>query len=312
MQHRSVTRAADHLGLTQSAVSHALARLRTALNDVLFVRSQSGLQPTARAEEMAADVRRGLLHFRNALSPTAFEPVTAERHFTVGAGAYFCTLIIPVLVEQLRLEAPGVSLRLVPLGETLVQELDHGEIDLALGTSIEAPSRIVVEPLYQEKMVWIASSSNPLLRERVPLNRIDDAKRIIVVPTRPFEIASKPDEDAPASPGEFERRAPASSRNRITVYESQTAVALVARTDLIALVPEKVAALAIAENRAMILDWISEDLSYQMVMIWHARQRADDGLGWLRARVRDAIDKSKRDGKSRGEIRLSKPMRRRE
>src|ERR1700761_3785311 len=95
MEHRSVTRAASHLGVTQSAVSHALARLRKTLDDPLFLRGPTELQPTTRAAEMAGGVRRGLLQFQGALAGTAFEPARAERHFTIAASTYFCTQLIP-------------------------------------------------------------------------------------------------------------------------------------------------------------------------------------------------------------------------
>ena len=289
MEHHSVTRAASHLGVTQPAVSHALARLRKTLDDPLFIRAQSGLQPTARAQEIAGGVRKGLLQLQNALTPTTFDPATAERHFTIAASSYFCALLIPTLVERTRLEAPGVSLRLVPSGEMLVPLLDQGAIDLAFGASLETPSRIVVEPLYRERLVWIASPDNPIVRERIPPDRIDDATRIMLAPSRPFETAGKNDDGTSASADQIEWAMTAPDRNRITVYDSQTALELVARTDLIARVPEKMAELAVIQRRVVTLDWIREELSYEMSLIWHARQRSDPGLTWLREKARDAV-----------------------
>lgn len=290
MEHRSVTRAATHLRLTQPAVSHALARLRKALDDVLFIRTQSGLQPTARAEEMASDIRRGLFHFQNALAPTSFDPATAERHFTIAASSYFCTLLIPALVERLREEAPGISLGLVPARETLVTLLDRGEIDLALGTSFDGPARIIVEPLYQEKMVWIASSDNAVVRKRLRADEIHAADSILVVPSRPFEMAAKTDRDSTLAVHHAVPSAAASGSNRFIVYDSQTAVSLVARSDLIAVVPERMAAWAVARGRVVILDWMTEESSYEMALIWHVRGRSNHGLTWLRERIHRAVN----------------------
>src|SRR3546814_5499681 len=81
IEQRSVTRTANRLGLTQSAISHALARLRQSIGDPLFVRVAGGLQPTARAIEIAPGIRQGLLQFRDALSPSLFDPATAKRRF---------------------------------------------------------------------------------------------------------------------------------------------------------------------------------------------------------------------------------------
>ncbi len=292
MKQRSVTRAADRLGVTQPAVSHALARLRKVLDDPLFIRAQTGLQPTARAEEIAGGVRKGLLQLQNALAPTAFDPATAERHFTIGASTYFCTLLIPTLVERIRRQAPRISLRIVPVTETLVALLDQGAVDMALGASARIPARLVAESLYEEKMVWIASRDNPLAGTGTSVDKIPDEVLIRIAPAQPFGATGRFEGgDAQSSHGrdQAEWEMPVAMRKGVTVYDSQTAVALVARTDLIARVPEKVAALAVAQGRVVTLDRLADDATYEMVMIWHARQRTDPGLAWLRGRLRDTV-----------------------
>src|SRR3546814_2267624 len=80
--------AGARLGLTQAAVSQALGRVRQSIGDPLFVRAPGGLQPTARAIEIAPGVRVGLSQLRTALSPSAFDPGTADRRFTIAAGSY--------------------------------------------------------------------------------------------------------------------------------------------------------------------------------------------------------------------------------
>src|SRR5882757_3816478 len=86
---RNVTRAASRLFLTQSAVSHALARLRDVLGDPLFVRIPSGLQPTVRAHQLAPRLRVSLAEIRSAVAPSMFDPATTRRRFTISAGSYF-------------------------------------------------------------------------------------------------------------------------------------------------------------------------------------------------------------------------------
>src|SRR3569623_925529 len=107
---RSVTRTAERLGLTQSAISHALGRLRQAFGDPLFVRHPTGLQPTARAIEIAPGIREGLAQLQQALAPSPFDPATANRRFRINAGAYFCALLVPELIARARKLAPGWSL----------------------------------------------------------------------------------------------------------------------------------------------------------------------------------------------------------
>ncbi len=95
VEERSVTRAGDRLGLTQSAISHALNRLRYVLEDELFVRGPDGMQPTPRATEMAPRLRQGLLHLQLALTPADFVPAQTDRRFTMICGEYVGTVLVP-------------------------------------------------------------------------------------------------------------------------------------------------------------------------------------------------------------------------
>src|ERR1700754_4162455 len=110
LEERSVTRAGARLGLTQSAVSHALNRLRYLLNDDLFVRGPSGMQPTPRAVEMGPQVHAALNQLQAALAPSDFDPATTERRFAVVAGAYASAVLAPPLASRLAEAAPQADL----------------------------------------------------------------------------------------------------------------------------------------------------------------------------------------------------------
>jgi DNA-binding transcriptional LysR family regulator len=282
MEHRSVTHAARHLGLSQPAVSHALSRLRAALDDPVFIRAQSGLQPTTRAEEMADDIRSGLLQFQRALAAKAFEPARSERHFTLAGSNYFCMILMPAL-ERIKKDAPGISLRLVPVPELLVALLDRGELDLMLGPIDDAPKRIVVEAIGREKMVWVGAPDNPIVREKLTADQFDDDLRILIAPVRGAGAGNAINEDAGGR--DFGNPVVGS----VTVYDSQTAIALAARTKMVARVPQRLAALAVAQGDVVTLDWLGDELSFDMTMVWHSRQKSDKGLAWLRSVIRDVL-----------------------
>src|SRR5258707_11018628 len=95
LEERSVTRAGARLGLTQSAVSHALSRLRYVLNDDLFLRGPAGMQPTPRAVEMGPQVHAALNQLQAALAPSDFDPATSERRFAVVTGPYASATLPP-------------------------------------------------------------------------------------------------------------------------------------------------------------------------------------------------------------------------
>jgi DNA-binding transcriptional LysR family regulator len=134
-RHRSVSRAAESLDLTQPAASHGLTRLRTLVHDPLFVRTPGGVRPTPEADRLADPVRHALRTIEEALSASrAFEPLQSGRTFRlhmsdIGEGRF-----VPDLMVVLREQAPGVRIETLPLprGE-ITAALDSGRIDFAIG-----------------------------------------------------------------------------------------------------------------------------------------------------------------------------------
>src|SRR5215472_7943013 len=114
IEERSVTRAGERLGLSQSAISHALNRLRYVLGDELFLRGPDGMQPTPCATAIAPRLRHGLIQLQLALAPAEFVPQDTHRHFTIVCGEYLGTVLVPSLVARLRTEAPHAELRIRP------------------------------------------------------------------------------------------------------------------------------------------------------------------------------------------------------
>ena len=134
MAERSLTKAARHLSLTQPAVSNALRRLREALGDELLVRKGRGLEPTARGLELWPGVREALGGIQAALAPSVFNPATADNAFVLAMADATAAELMPGLVAVMGEEAPGVSLRIVPLTTRDPRKLlDEGQADLAIG-----------------------------------------------------------------------------------------------------------------------------------------------------------------------------------
>ena len=118
MAEHNVTRAAERLGVTQSAMSHMLARLRTALADPLFVRVPGGVKPTPRAEAMAQPLALALADIAKAIAPPqAFIPNRAKRRFTIATVDYLERILLPKLLSRLWREAPGIDIRITAVGD---------------------------------------------------------------------------------------------------------------------------------------------------------------------------------------------------
>jgi DNA-binding transcriptional LysR family regulator len=137
MQARSASRAAALLGISQSAVSHALARLREVTGDPLFIRTAGRMEPTARAQRLAAPMHDALVQAARALSPEgeeSFDPMASDRVFTLGAGDYAATVLLAGLVAEMASAGWGIRLAVLPVDrQTAPDMLDSGRIDLALG-----------------------------------------------------------------------------------------------------------------------------------------------------------------------------------
>jgi DNA-binding transcriptional LysR family regulator len=183
-EERSVTRAGARLELTQSAVSHALGRLRHVLGDVLFQRTAQGLQPTRRAMEIAPALHAALGRLQGALEPTGFNPATSDRSFQLVADASACVLLVPALAARLRVLAPNMRLRVSESALDLAPRLDAGEVDFVLGAIAGAPERFARERLRREAMAWIVRADHRLAQGPPTLEAIMAAPHVAVASQR--------------------------------------------------------------------------------------------------------------------------------
>ncbi|HDO1330047.1 TPA: LysR family transcriptional regulator [Aeromonas veronii] len=135
MQERNVTRAAERLHLSQSTVSHALGRLRVALDDPLFVMSRREMMPTERAKALAGPVRQALAMLEQGLRQAkGFDPATARRIFRIATPGSVEHGLVPALVERLHRQAPHCRLEVCELADSNYErELEKGELDLVIG-----------------------------------------------------------------------------------------------------------------------------------------------------------------------------------
>lgn len=163
MEERSVLRASQKVFLSQSAVSHSLARLREILEDELFIRTATGMQPTARAVAMAGMVRDALKSLEAAIELPRFEPATSTRKFTIAANDFTTMVLARRLLNVLRADAPHVDIAIKPVTRIdLAEQIDLGRIDAAIGTFQAASSRFKSSFLFEYDDVLITHASQHL------------------------------------------------------------------------------------------------------------------------------------------------------
>ncbi|MEH6576817.1 MAG: LysR family transcriptional regulator [Amphritea sp.] len=170
-----VSRAAEKVFLSQSAMSHALNRLREQLDDPLLVRTEHGLQPTPRAEAMLPEVRKALQLVERTLSPAEpFQAESSERRFTIACTDYFEVVVFPLLISHLQQVAPGISIEIEIIAEDTVRHrLENREVDLIVGmdTSHTLPRHLVCEPWIAEQLVCLAGISNNQVKDNLSLQQ---------------------------------------------------------------------------------------------------------------------------------------------
>ena len=262
LEEESATRAGSKLGLTQSAISHALGRLRLSLGDDLFVRGPSGLQATPRAVEMGGPIRAALKLMETAVTVPHFDPAVDERVFHVSASGYLCSVLMPGVVRRIQVEAPGAKLRIRGVEGALAEDLDHGRLDLVIGGFEHVAPRFAYTPLFTETGVWVIRADHPVARAAgadvitpqvlagIPYlvvsggHEVEEARRGSRRELGLRRITSWSGDYALPSSGGLD--------GPVTVPDASSALVMVSQTDMTALLPRRLATLA-AERGAVVM-----------------------------------------------------------
>jgi DNA-binding transcriptional LysR family regulator len=308
---RNVTRAAARLFLTQSAVSHALARLREVLGDSLFMRIPSGLQPTERAHQLAPRLRMALAEIRSAVATPMFDPAKTRQRFVIAAGSYFCMLIVPSLIALARKSAPGITLQIVNISADVAQALDQQQVDIALGAFDKVPPRLRSEVLFHDEKAWAIGTHHPLAKQpfdhaallawprlAIGLARAIDKSRETPAPNDlVFRVILETDDEADSP------RAAQRASTSMMVYDAETAMAVTAATDMVTLVPRRYAEACPSSAQIRIIDFPQDHAEMmELSMLWHSRVHDDPGSLWLRALIRKAVNLNSNALQPRGSV----------
>ena len=272
---RHVTRAGHRIGLSQSAMSGALTRLREVFNDELFVRSPTGMQPTPRADDLAGPISAALRLMRGVLQDDGFDPATADHIVTIAMTDYAAFVLLPPLLARLADDAPclDVQVRGIFGKDEVVDLLDSGEANLAISVPVDASARILTRPLLQEGFACIARPGHPAFADGAGIKAFAAAPHLLV----------SPEGDRA---GLVDRKLAALGlERRVVLSLPQFLVApfVVADTDLIATLASRVArrfaaanlGIAVYEPPVALSDW-------PLAMMWHRRVDDHPATVWLR------------------------------
>jgi DNA-binding transcriptional LysR family regulator len=296
LEERNVTRAGARLGLSQSAISHALNRLRYALDDDLFVRGPNGMHPTARAIEMGPQVHAALMQLQAAVAPADFSPATSERRFVIAAGSYACAVLAAPLVSRLAAEAPLAELAVGQHTADVYDQLDAHRVDFIVGGVTAAPARFVREVIATETLAWLVRADHPLARlDRVRLEDLVSAPHVVISGALPGVSDEGPGrglvtraswEDA----GAFETALAAKGLTRrigVIVPDSYSAIAVVTRSDMVTLIPRRLALLSVQSGRMKLIEPPYLSPSVDITLMYLKERLVEPAIAWMRDLIRD-------------------------
>ncbi|GAA6203171.1 LysR family transcriptional regulator [Aquicoccus sp. SU-CL01552] len=184
----STTRAAARVGLSQPAVSAALGRLRTALDDPLFVREGAALRPTDFARALREPIRAHLSGLEQTLAGAGpFDPADCDASFRISGSDYFSVMLLPALMQRLGRLAPGMRLSFVDLIHPgNLHEMGRMDVDIALPCTRDIPPKIVAEPMFWSDWQVVAASGHPRLTrsgigdgDNIPIDLYCDMNHVV-------------------------------------------------------------------------------------------------------------------------------------
>jgi len=273
-----VSRAAERMFLSQSAMSHALNRLRQQLDDPLLVRSGNGLKPTPRAIAMLPEIRQAIRMIEHSLSPPApFDPSRSDRCFTIASTDFFEALTLPVLMQNLQTSAPGIRIQIeVIRKDGNLKQLENREIDLIAGLDTKQPvdPLLISRPWHSEPLACLVAQGNTQIEQQLSLATYCQLNHVVF-----SDLAGVPSDqiDQWLAEQQLQRTFIARTVNYMA------GARIVAATDAIMTLPREMALLFAEMLPVRLISPPAGIPGIEMVTLHHPLYSNDPGLQWLLA-----------------------------
>jgi DNA-binding transcriptional LysR family regulator len=278
MTENSITRTAEQLSMTQPAVSNAVARMRILWKDELFVPDGRKIQPTSYAKNLWDKVRDSLHNINQAIEPGDFSPKTAKRTFRISLP----DIALDALWLDMRLlfekKAQGLNLHAVPYTINCTKPLlDDAEVDLVIGQSNRSLENICMDHLFDTSYVCVMRKGHPMAKPNLTVEEFAAAEHLLVSLSGD---TTSPTDQALHQLGLARRVA-------FTVNKFSSAVPIIKKSDLIAILPTDLVHNFLDRDELSITHTPIDIPHTSISMLWHKRQSADQGLIWLRKHIKE-------------------------
>ena len=284
LRERSVTKAANQLGISQPAMSNSLKRLRTLFGDSLLIRTSEGMMPTEFAQELGPKVHASLLSIESIVQPREeFEPLKSTRVFRVMASDYAESTLLPGLLSRLRSQAPNISLDILTPSDVSFLDVEQGKVDLVINRFDKMPLSFHQKTLWRDNFSCLLSARNPLVNA-FNLDNYLSAHHVWVSKTGMGVGVGIDPEDVQRLGWVDEALREIGRKRTITVFTRhyQAAALLANQKDLIVTVPSKLARQQANNNQIRILPPPFEIPSLTLTMAWSPLLHNDPAHRWMR------------------------------
>ena len=284
----NVTRAAEELGISQPAMSNSLRRLRDLFGDPILVRTSDGMTPTDRALELQPMVRKVLSAAEQVILPkTEFNPMESSRIFRIMASDYTESTLLPVLLRELRKQAPNIRLDIMTPSDVSFHDVERGKVDMVINRFDSLPQSFHQVHLWDDSFSCVMSSNNPV-KDNWNLQSYLSSKHIWVSKTGMGVGVGMTPDDVQRLGWVDEALSKQGVKRDISLFTRhyQVALLLAEQDDLIVTIPSMSARSIAGSDRVVILEPPFEIERMRLKMVWSPLLQHDPGHKWLRQLIK--------------------------
>ena len=283
MVERNVSKAAERVHLSQSAMSHALNRLRGLLDDPILVRTEKGMRPTPRALAMEVPIREALTKIQHSLyTPEPFDPLTSQQTFVIYSIEYFECLFLPQLTARLEKLAPHVRVVTGILTQHIPEnELTNGEVDFVVGVedTMDVPKRLHIQLWFQDSLTCIVRRQNRVVGDSISLEQLTQIPQVFYSTLgTTFRITFL---------DQWLEKNKLSRQFAVTTSGYLSAAMIIAATDYLMILPLRLAQRLVKTMELRMINPPVDFPEYKLNLIWHPLYEKSPAHMWFRDQLLD-------------------------
>ncbi|NDV26403.1 LysR family transcriptional regulator [Desulfovibrio sp. JC010] len=277
---RSLTMAGKKLFMTQSAVSHALSKLRQHFDDRLFIRRGNIMEPTPLCKTVQKNISPSLKTIIQSLADRGeFEPASSKRTFCLGLSDYLCKLLLPNILQKIDDTAPGISLRIIQTTyEQRAEMLQNGKLDVFLGCTRDYGAGVLKEKLFEDREVCVVRDGHSIQ------GRVMDEKEMADNEFAALSLS----ETGLGFLEDYLYRKGVQRRIKVVLQQETVIPAIVENSDLVGSVAQRLAEMYAREGRLRIVRMPLENTVFEVFQHWHTLNDNDPAQKWLRRIISEA------------------------